>query len=166
MVRWSFFIFLFFSKNIFAIELQSVIPSFEVKGTDNKSFKNEHLQSKVTVINFWATWCQSCKVEIKEMVEKFKPLQEKNNFQLIFVSLDKEPESATRWFKENLSAEVLKNNPLFFDPNFELADKISIETFPMTLILSQDGKVIHIEKGFEEGKGSVAKMVDIAGSAL
>ena len=92
---------------------------------------------KVTVINFWATWCESCKVELKEMETDFKGLFGESDVQLKFVSLDKDPTKAAEWFKNNLNGSTEMMDRLFADPEFKAADLVGVDSFPMTIIIDK-----------------------------
>lgn len=123
-------------------------------------------QGKVTLINFWATWCAACKVELTEMEGLLKPEMEDKDFQVAFVALDKDPAKAADWFQHNLKDpdRLLKN--LYVDAAFEIADKLGVDSFPMTIIIGRDGKVAHVQKGFKEGQGSTASLVKIVSDLL
>ncbi len=89
------------------------------------------LSGKVNVVNFWATWCEACKVELVEMEEEFSSLiKENKDFQFSFVSLDKDPKKAEAWVKKNLKNPELFLKYLFKDPEFKSAEKLEIESFP------------------------------------
>lgn len=102
---------------------------------------------KVTIVNFWATWCEACKVEIKEMQEKFGGITSNPKVQIAFVALDKDPAKAKEWFSTNVAAGPWQGY-LFGDPSFKIADELGVDAFPMTLIIKPDGTVQHIQRGF------------------
>ncbi len=118
----------------------------------------ETMKGKVTVINFWATWCAACKVELKEMETEFAPLLKETKFQFAMVSLDKEPAAALAWIKENLKVVPEMQSLLYEDSGFVAAGVLDVDSFPMTLIVGPDLKVLHVQRGFTEGEKSTAEM--------
>jgi thiol-disulfide isomerase/thioredoxin len=120
------------------------------------------LAGKVTVVNFWATWCEACKVELVEMEQQLKPHFGEQGLQVAFVALDKEPDQAAAWFKANMKEPAPFLDRLYVDPQFAVADKLAIDSFPMTLVIGKDGKVKHVQRGFKDGEGSTAAIVKIA----
>ncbi len=125
----------------------------------------------VTMVNLWATWCDACKVEIAEMEKALLNLGGANGVKpdLKFVSLDKEPAKASEWFSKNTSAREAMAANLYSDPAFELADKLEADSFPMTVVIGKDGKILHVEKGYKggaEGEAQVKKIAGLIQSAL
>lgn len=139
-----------------AVKVGDIIPKLAVKDNDGKMA--EPWSGKVTLINFWATWCESCKVELKEMSEELKKTSAPAK--VVFVSLDKETSKAkdfmTREFKSNPG--MVEN--LFYDDAFKLADALGVESFPMTLVVDANGKVLKIQDGFKEGTGSTEALFE------
>jgi thiol-disulfide isomerase/thioredoxin len=123
-------------------------------------------EGKILLVNFWATWCAACKVELLEMEEKLAARLGDKDFEVAFVSLDKEPEKASEWFKSHLKAPEKMLPHLYSDAAFELADKLGVDSFPMTIIIGKDGKVAHVQKGFTEGQGSTEKLVKVSEDLL
>lgn len=140
----------------------TVIKKHE-KGPD---LSDTTLKGKITVVNFWATWCAACKVELVEMEDHLKTLFGEKDFQIAFVSLDKEPEKAADWMRSNLKTPDQFLTRLYDDPKFEVADKLTIDSFPMTLVIGRDGKVAHIQRGFKEGEGSTEALAKLTQSLL
>src|SRR5688500_2735340 len=101
----------FLAHTAFGVAEGELFPKVEITKTSGPAFSSADLQGKVTVINFWATWCEACKVELKEMQTEFANLLGNENFRFMYVSLDKEPEKAVKWVSENVSnpQEFLKN---------------------------------------------------------
>lgn len=118
------------------------------------SLSADTLKGKVTVINFWATWCEACKVELKEMEQVFAPLFPNRKFQFAMVSLDKEPKAAKNWVMTHLNAAKKMQQYLYSDPEFAAAGALEVDAFPMTLIVGPDLKVVYVQRGFVEGSGA------------
>lgn len=124
------------------------------------------LRGKVTVMNFWATWCAACKVELVEMEEQFARLRQEKDVQFAFVSLDKDAKEAEAWFKGNLKDASAMLKDLFVDSQFQVADKLAVDAFPLTIIVGKDGKVLHVQRGFKEGEGSTQELAHIVTEQL
>lgn len=159
--------FLSVAQRALAIAENEAFPSsLTIKAYKTGVLDRQMLAGKVTVINFWATWCESCKVELVEMEEKFQSLLENKDFQLAFVSLDKDPDKAGGWLSGHLKKPDTFLNLLYKDPDFAAAETLGIDAFPMTLVISKDGVVRYIQKGFEEGTQSTEKIIDFAKKLL
>jgi thiol-disulfide isomerase/thioredoxin len=126
----------------------------------------EQMKGKVTMLNFWATWCAACKVEIKEMENEYTDLFKNAKFQMAFVSLDKNPEDSLNWLKGNVGNPEVLEKYLFQDSEFKVADTLAVDAFPMTVVIGPDLKILKIQKGFEEGKGTTKALSDSAFGAL
>jgi thiol-disulfide isomerase/thioredoxin len=149
-----------------AVDVGQALTGLSVKGYKSGELTPEALQGKVTVVNFWATWCAACKVELVEMEELLKPHLGEPDFQAAFVSLDKDPAKAAEWFQSHLKQPEPFLARLFVDPKFETADKLSVDAFPMTLVIGRDGKVVHLQRGFKEGQGSTQELAKLTAELL
>jgi DsbE subfamily thiol:disulfide oxidoreductase len=60
-------------------------PSFELRDTTGKVWNLADLKGKVVLVNFWATWCDTCKEEKPSLVNLVN--SEKENDKFVFVSV-------------------------------------------------------------------------------
>ena len=149
-----------------AVSTGDQFPPKSIKGYESEELSAKAVAGKVTIVNFWATWCASCKVEIVEMEQKFAALLGNKDFRLAFVSVDKDPKAAAEWMKKNLKSPEKFISFLYKDPDYEAAESLSLDSFPMTLIIGADGTVKHVERGYVEGKGSTDMMAKLAEDLL
>jgi thiol-disulfide isomerase/thioredoxin len=156
----SFLSAVFLSTSAWAISEGDVMPAVEIKAKDTATKLD--WSGKVTVLNFWATWCEACKVELKEMSEQFAPLHARSDVLVAYVSLDKEPEKAKKYLNDTFGADSPVAIRIAHDPAFIAADKIGVDSFPMTIVLDKSGKVVKVHKGFKEGEGSTAAILKAA----
>ena len=139
-----------------AVKVGDVLPKVTINDHDGKA--QQPWVGKATLINFWATWCESCKVELREMEKEMVNVQPESR--VVFVSLDKEPVKARDWMTAEFKGSNSMSKNLFHDGSFAMAEALGIESFPVTLIVDSTGKVIKIQDGFKDGQGSTAALFD------
>lgn len=99
------------------------------------------LNAKLIYIDFWASWCTPCRVQMPHSLALSKKLS-KNNIAFIYVSID---ESFTSW-QEASKKEMIPSSNNFWLPNFtksKLAKQFKLSTIPRYIIAQSDGKVIN-----------------------
>ncbi len=161
-------LFTFFtSQTLWAITEGEAFPnSVVIKAYKDGELNQQKMIGRVTIVNFWATWCESCKVELVEMEDKFSPLLTHKDVQLAFVSLDKDPDKAGGWFSGHLKKPDAFIKFLYKDPEFVAAETLGFDSFPMTLVIDKEGVVKYVQKGYQEGTNSTEKIVDFTKKLL
>lgn len=144
----------------FAIAEGDMMPSVDITARDGKS--KLEWKGKAAVINFWATWCEACKVELKEMNQDFTPLYAKPEVVVGYVSLDKEPAKARQYLESTFGADAAVTKRLAHDETFKAADTLGVDSFPMTVVIDKTGKIVKIQRGFKEGEGSTQALLKLA----
>jgi peroxiredoxin len=145
-----------FAVPAYAVKVGDVLPKVTVQDEGGKTV--QPWSGKQTLINFWATWCDACKVELKEMEAEVKKLP--SDRQVVFVSLDKEPKKAKDYFTKEFKAQSPMLTSLYYDASFSMADTLGVESFPMTLVVDGSGKVIKVQDGFKPGTGSTEALFE------
>ncbi|MCD6011420.1 MAG: hypothetical protein K0Q79_1282 [Flavipsychrobacter sp.] len=136
-----------FIANIHAQEL----PDTEVKDvkTNKKMpFNTTFEQGKVTLVNFWATWCVPCKKEIKNVSLKLAEWQKEAQFNYMTVSVD---EARAEGLVRSYAVSQGWTFPYYIDVNSELKRSLNFQSVPYTIIVDKNGKVVFSHTGYEEG---------------
>ena len=110
-------------------------PVFELKDTDGKLWKLSDLHGKVVFLNFWATWCTTCKSE-RPYKEKLFQIMQGRPFQMLGILYRDSP--------SNLAAYKMKlpvSPPTLVSNDNEVARLYGITGVPETFIIDKNGIV-------------------------
>ncbi len=100
---------------------------------------------KVVLVDFWATWCEPCKVALPLYRKLYGELRDRG-FEVVAVSVD-DGDEAVRAF---LAREPLPF-PVLRDPGGTLAESLSVAEMPTSFVLGRDGRVRARHDGFDSG---------------
>lgn len=75
------------------LELGEAVPAFDIKLTDGRHVTPSAAAGRVTIINFWATWCAPCRKEMPAL-EAFYRDHHAQGVDVIAVSIDKPSDQA------------------------------------------------------------------------
>jgi len=112
-------------------------PGFVLSGLSGESVSLKDHKGKVVIVNFWATWCPPCRMEIPGMNELYGKLGEKG---LIIIGISSDPNIAT-------IEKYLESQPINFivlhDPDNRVAEKdYKVYSLPTSYVIDRDGVLI------------------------
>jgi peroxiredoxin len=112
-------------------------PDFSLPTTTGQTMKLSDFQGKAVLLNFWATWCEPCKVEMPWFVElqkKYGP----QGLQVVGVAMDDSSPKDIAAFAQKMGV----NYPILLGKEEVGAQYGGIEYLPSTFYINRDGKVI------------------------
>lgn len=105
-------------------------------------------KGKVLLVNFWATWCGPCNVEIPDFI-KYQADYGSRGLQIVSVSIDTDPFATVTKFV----AEKKLNYPVILDKDQKLSTAYNnIRVVPTTFLIDRDGTVKDVFLGQLEAK--------------
>ncbi len=116
-------------------------PDFTLKDMQGNEVSLSDYKGQVVLLNFWATWCGPCKIEMPWFVE-FQQQYKDKGFTVLAVSLDDEIDPVAPF-----AEEYKLNFPVMWGDN-ETADKFGgVAALPTTLIIDREGKIADTHTG-------------------
>lgn len=139
-----------------AANVGNVAPDFTAPNPEGKSISLKQSLGKVTIVDFWASWCKPCRAENPNVVALYAKYHAKG-LNILSVSLDKE---ASAWkaaiAKDKLTWNHVSNLKEFEDP---IALQYGINAIPTIFVLDAKGVIIAKDIRGEELNAKIASLL-------
>lgn len=119
-------------------EQKTKAPDFTVYDAEGNEVHLSDYVGKPIVLNFWASWCGPCQMEMPDFHEKYLVLSEEVNFLMVNMTTGRET-------MESASAFIEKNEysfPVFYDINSDAALTYGAYSLPTTFFIDADGYAV------------------------
>ena len=122
-------------------------PDFALKDANGNTLRLSDYKGKVVILDFWATWCGPCKVEIPWFIQ-FEQQYKDKGFAVLGISMDEDGWSAVKPFIEEhkMNYRVALGN----DQVSELYG--GLDSLPTTLLVDRTGRIAKVHIGLETGR--------------
>ena len=121
-----------------AVKLGEPAPNFKLRDLDGHLVTLSDLRGKVVLLNFWATWCGPCRVEMPAMEQLYRTFLRKD-FEILAVSTDAQGEAVTRPFQQ----ENRLTFPILHDDDYRVGLTYGARSLPMTFMVDREGVIRH-----------------------
>ena len=142
-IKIKFFVFFVLFATFSSAEIEPPFKNISVSKTpiyyqdiffedfDGKIINLKQKDSKIYVLNFWATWCLPCKWEMPHLDK----LQLNKNIEVFPINIEVKNQRKTEIFFKSLE---IKNLSIFFDSENKLVNLFRLRGLPTTIILNSD----------------------------
>ena len=120
------------------VRLGEPAPNFQLRDLNGRQVALSELRGKVVLLNFWATWCGPCRVEMPAMEKLYRAFS-RNDFEILAVSTDAQGASVTRPFQQ----ENRLTFPILHDADYRVGLTYGARSLPMTFMVDRQGIVRH-----------------------
>jgi len=127
-------------------------PDFALKDADGKVVHLADYKGKVVLLDFWATWCGPCKIEIPWFMEMQRKNKDKG-FEVLGVAMDDEGWEVVKPF----AAQMAVNYRLVIGNDTTAQAYGGVDALPTTFLIDRAGKIaaVHVglasKRDFEDG---------------
>ena len=120
------------------VKLGEPAPDFQLRDLEGSLVTLSDLRGKVVLLNFWATWCGPCRVEMPAMEQLYRRFPRKD-FEILAVSTDAEGVTITRPFQQKNRLTF----PILHDADYRVGLTYGARSLPMTFMVDRQGVVRH-----------------------
>ena len=131
-------------------------PDFTVYDAQGNQVRLSDYFGKPIVLNFWASWCGPCKMEMPDFQEKYLELGEEVTFLMVNMTDGRETQTAAQAFIEQQGFTF----PVLFDLNSNAAMIYRVYSLPTTYFISAQGELIAQATGAISGE-TLQKGIDM-----
>lgn len=148
------FTLLIFASNLVAQDKYTFVkkgdnaPDFTIELQDGTTKQLSDLKGKVVWVNFFATWCGPCRVELPHLEkEVYNKLKERDDFEILVIGREHDWATVNKFKEEN--NYIL---PFYPDPKREIFAKYARQNIPRNFIIDKEGKIAVVSIGFNKTK--------------
>lgn len=128
-----------------AARAASPAPDFTLKTAAGPNLRLAEQRGQVVMVNFWATWCAPCKLEMPHLNALYDKYRS-TGFVLLGVNVDDDPAKAVAE-----AARMGIKFPVLLDTAKTVSKAYALNAMPTTVVIDRDGKVRHVHQGYRAG---------------
>jgi peroxiredoxin len=118
------------------VQVGDEAPNFMLRDLAGNSVSLSQLRGKVVLLNFWATWCGPCRIEMPAMEQLYRAFPRKE-FEILAVSTDAQGVTVTRPFQQAMGFTF----PILHDSEYRVGLTYGARTIPITFMVDRQGIV-------------------------
>ena len=112
-------------------------PDFTVYDAEGNPVKLSDFFGKPIVLNFWASWCGPCRMEMPHFEKAYQEMEEDIQFVMVNMTIDRETQQSAQDFLD----EAGYTFPVLFDTTGDAAIAYGAYSLPMSVFIDADGNV-------------------------
>jgi peroxiredoxin len=136
----------------------SIAPDFSLESLDGSTMRLSDLRGKAVLLNFWATWCGPCKIEMPWFVD-LQNQYRAQGLQIVGVAMDDASKADIAKFAKDMGV----NYPILIGKEAVGDQYGGVPALPETFLIGRDGKIVDKIiglRGKSEIEDSIKKALD------
>lgn len=128
-----------------ATAVDHAAPDFTLPDLDGNTISLSTFKGKVVLLNFWATWCPPCRLEMPTMEQAYQKYKDQG-FEVVAVSIDAGPRSTVKYFLQELGLSF----QVLLDPDMGTLRAFRGFSLPTTILIDRQGFIRSRENGYRD----------------
>jgi peroxiredoxin len=145
------------SADVKALKDGQAAPDFTLQDSTGADVRLSAYKGKVVLLNFWATWCGGCQVEIPWLME-FEKKYKDRGFVVIGISMDDDGWKSVKPYL----AEKKLNYPVVIGSE-KVSTSYGLGSMPMTYLIDREGKVAATSVGIVNKDACEHQIIELLG---
>lgn len=117
------------------------MPDWSLTRLDGSSSRLSDYSGKVRLLNFWASWCGTCREEMPDLVDLNSKLSSQP-FTVLSINYGESKDAA-----QSFATSYGANFPIFLDQDKKVASSYGVTTIPASVLLDKSGKIVKMWVG-------------------
>lgn len=117
-------------------------PNIQLKSLTGEVIQLHQLKGKKVILNFWASWCGPCKVEMPHMEQYYRKYKEKHNVEIVAVNLTSDERKGKQGIEQFVKSYRL-TFPILLDQEGYTKNEYMVKQIPTTYLIHEDGTIAY-----------------------
>lgn len=126
-------------------------PDFSLRTPEGRTLTLTGFRGRVVFLNFWATWCEPCRLEMPEM-ERLQREFRNHGLVVLAVDLQESPKLVAKFMQE-----LRLSFPALLDSDLRVASQFRVLALPTTILIGRDGRPLGRAIGPREWAGPAGR---------
>ncbi|MBT3205756.1 MAG: TlpA family protein disulfide reductase [Gammaproteobacteria bacterium] len=135
----------FFSVASAATEMNTPAADFTLKSLSGKNLKLSEYAGNVVLLNFWASWCAPCRLEMP-LLNDLHNKYEKLGFVILGVNVEEQTDEARAYITDRPV-----DFPILFDDQNSVSKQYNVIAMPTTVMIDRNGNMRYLHQGYIPG---------------
>lgn len=119
----------------------AALPKITLSTSTGAAVELQSFKGKVTLVDFWASWCGPCRIANKKLVKLYSKYRNQG-FEIVGISLDKDKAKWLNAVKKDKIEYMQLNDPAGFDAKSAIA--FGVENMPASYLFDASGKLVAV----------------------
>lgn len=123
------------------LDIGNKAPDFKLESLTGETLKLSDYRGKTVMLNFWASWCPPCRVEMPHMETYYQKYKESENMEILAVNMTTLERGRQEKVAEFVN-ELQLSFPVLMDEAGTAKDLYKVAVYPTTYIVNPEGVIV------------------------
>ncbi len=128
-----------------AQKLSGKAPDFTLPSNKGQNMRLNEMKGQVVMINFWASWCGPCRLEMPILEELYSRYSQAG-FTILGVNVEPDSNKA-----DKIVDERSISFPVLYDKESIVSELYEVEAMPSTVLIDRNGNMRYLHRGYKPG---------------